>query len=98
MEKNGARVRDQGRESKFGVSRTSEKGLESEQQAAENTRARAGASENSNETRFEGWRPAGKAMQIFTRNSCLMTISQCPMTGPMVSHLPFVIFPNWIRE
>ena len=49
MEKNGTHVREQGRESGFGVNQNLEKGLESIQQTAKNTWARTGASEDSNE-------------------------------------------------
>jgi len=53
MERNGTHVREQGRESEFGVNRNLEKGLKSIQQTAKNTQVRAGASENSNETEHE---------------------------------------------
>ena len=48
MERNDTHVRIQGRESEFGVNRNWERGIESIQQTAKNTKSRAGASRNSN--------------------------------------------------
>ena len=48
MERNDTHVRIQGRESEFGVNRNWERGIESIQQTAKNTKSRAGASGNSN--------------------------------------------------
>ena len=53
MEKNGTHVREQGRESGFGVNQNMQNGLKSIQQTAKGARVGPGASENSNETQAE---------------------------------------------
>ena len=50
MERNGTHAKEQQCKSGFGVNRNFEKGVQSIQQTATNTRVRAGAGENNNET------------------------------------------------
>ena len=53
MKKNGTHVRENGRESRFTVNRNLEKGLESIQQTAKDTRVRTGASGGDSNARHE---------------------------------------------
>lgn len=71
-EKNSAQVREQRRESEFGVNRSLEKGLESIQQMAKNTGTKAGVSEDSDENTHSKELEMGEDEAVFDEEDLML--------------------------